>query len=57
MITVIVRGAHAEELTARLAELLAGTGAQVTPLPKARHLAAVSNATAQTADARKGSGR
>jgi hypothetical protein len=57
MITVIVKGAHAEELTARLAELLAGTGAQMTPAPKPRHLAAVLNATARTADARKGSGR
>jgi hypothetical protein len=57
VITVTASGAHAEELTARLAELLAGTGAQVTPLPKPRHLAAVSNPTAQTADARKGSGR
>jgi hypothetical protein len=57
MITVTVSGAHAEELTARLAELLAGTGAQLTPTPKARHLAAVPTPTTQTGDVRKGSGR
>jgi hypothetical protein len=57
MITLTFSGAHAEELTARLAELLAGTGAQMTPAPKSRHLAAVPNPTAQTGDVRKGSGR
>ncbi len=57
MITLTFSGAHAEELTARLAELLAGTGVQVTPAPKARHLAAVPTPTTQTGDVRKGSGR
>ena len=49
VITVTVSGAHADELTARLAELLAGTGAQVSPAPKARHLTAVRDNAARSA--------
>ncbi len=57
MITVTVSGRDAEALTARLAELLAGTGAQVAPAPRTRHLTAVPTTVTRAADVGKAGGR